>query len=255
MRFRLTNMEGNNLASQEHWDESYKDLTFFKPSFSDPIRRIIKAYAPALGANRSVFEVGCFPGRYLSVFGDLGYSLNGIDLTPRVLTDMPRWLAANGYKIGDFYCDDFFKLEAGKTYDIVCSFGFIEHFVNYDEVLRRHLSFISPGGMLIMTTPNFRGSFQKMLHSHLDSGNLERHYLPSMNPAAWKKILVDSGYEVLFSGFKGGFDFWAESESKSTLKKALIRLLNLSGKILRFLPFNSVSFSPYAVIIAKNKNL
>ncbi len=254
MRFQLTNMEGNNLASQKHWDESYQNLTFFKPSFSDPISRIIKTYVPSDGKARSVFEVGCFPGRYLSIFGDKGCVLNGVDLTPRVLTDMPQWLAAKGYKTGDFYCDDFFKFEPGKTYDIVCSFGFIEHFVNYDEVLRRHLSFISPGGMLILTTPNFRGSFQKKLHKYLDGNNLERHYLPSMDPAAWKKTLAEAGYEILFYGFKGGFDFWAESDSKSAFKRALIRILNLAGKVLRFLPLNSGSFSPYAVIIAKNNN-
>lgn len=248
-------MEGNNLTSQKHWDESYQDLTFFKPSFSDPISRIIKAYVPSDGVVRSVFEVGCFPGRYLSVFGDQGGVLNGVDLTPRVLSDMPKWLIANGYKIGDFYGVDFFKLNCGKTYDIVCSFGFIEHFVNYEEVLLRHLSFVSPGGMLILTTPNFRGAFQKMLHKFLDGNNLDRHYLPSMDPLAWKKILVDSGYEILFCGFKGGFDFWADSGSKGILKKSLTKILNLSGKIFRFFPFNSGIFSPYAVIVARNKSL
>ncbi len=246
-------MEKNNLTSQEHWDESYRDLIFFKPSFSDPIARIIRKWVKPDGAVRSVFEVGCFPGRYLSVFGDQGCVVSGVDLTPRVLTDMPKWLTNNNYKTGDFYCADFFKLDCKKTYDIVCSFGFIEHFVNYDEVLRQHSPFVAPGGILIITTPNFRGFFQKMLHKFLDSDNLAKHYLPSMDPMAWKKILVASGYEVLFSGFKGGFDFWAESETKGNFKKILIKLFNLSGKILRFLPFNGESFSPYAVIVAKKK--
>lgn len=244
-------MKNNNLTNQKHWDDSYKDLTFFKPSFSDPISRVIKKHIASGDSIKKVFEVGCFPGRYLSIFGDKKYVLNGIDLTPRVLTDMPEWLNNKGYKNGNFYCDDFFKVSFDNTYDIVCSFGFIEHFVNYKDVLLRHLSIVSSDGIIIVSTPNFKGFLQRVLHKLLDKSNLDRHYLPSMDPLDWKKILTNNGCEIIFCGYIGGFDFWAESDSKNTFKKILIKILNLSGKVLRFLPFNGKIFSPYAIIVAK----
>jgi SAM-dependent methyltransferase len=248
-------MSENNLASQDHWDGAYKDLIFFKPSFSDPIARFIKKYSYKKQENYSVFEIGCFPGRYLSVFGDQGLVLNGVDLTPRVAVDMPKWLKSQDYRLGGFYCDDFFKFKTNNTYNIVCSFGFIEHFTNYEEVIKQHLSLVAPGGLIILSAPNFKGCLQKFLHSYLDKENLERHHLLAMDPLSWEKVLREAGYEIVFCGFVGGFDFWGEDKSNNVFKKILVKLINLSGKILRFLPFNHRSFSPYAAVVAKNKNI
>lgn len=244
-------MTEKKLVKQNHWDSNYKNLEFFKPTIFDPIRKIIKHYIKNETQGKTVFEVGCFPGRYLSVFGDLGFCLNGIDLTPRVKNDMPIWLKNNGYDLGNFLCEDFLKYGPDRKYDLVCSFGFIEHFTNFKEVIIKHIDYISPGGLLILTTPNFRGRIQYMLHSKFDKENLERHHLPAMDPFVWEKILKEKGFSILFCGWKGGFDFWAESKKNNIIGKFFIKMLNISGKILRLLPVNSKAFSPYAIIIAR----
>ncbi len=246
-------MEIKNLANQNHWDTTYEKLVFFKPSNFDPIHTLIRKYIKKITEEKTAFEVGCFPGRYLSVFGDLGYSLNGIDLTPRVKIDMPKWLAENKYKIGEFYQENFLTYAMHHTYDVVCSFGFIEHFTNYEEVIARHISLVKKNGYLMITTPNFRGYIQKMLHSIFDKENLKRHYLPSMDPFIWKEIVEKEGFDVIYWGWFGGFDFWAEDAGNNYWGKLIIKLLNGSGKLLRFLPFNNSFFSPYAGIIAKRK--
>lgn len=240
-----------NLTNQEHWDETYEDLVLYKPSRFDPINKIIRLSFKKTGQEKSVFEVGCFPGRYLSVFGDLNYSLNGIDLTPRVKTEMPKWLADNGYKVGSFFQEDFMRHPQQSSYDVVCSFGFIEHFTNYEEVIRRHIPLVSADGYIMMSTPNFSGLVQKFLHSIFDKENLKRHHLPSMNPFVWREIIAKEGFDILYCGWFGGFDFWAESEGNSFVGKKVVNLLNMSGKLLRFLPFNHSSYSPYSLIIAK----
>lgn len=244
-------MKTENLTNQNHWDDTYEGLALFKPNKFDPINKLIRKYIKKTTEEKSAFEVGCFPGRYLSVLGDLGYSLNGIDLTPRVKTEMPKWLADNRYKVGEFYQEDFLSFPPQNNYDVVCSFGFIEHFTNYEEIIKKHISYVSPNGYLIITTPNFSGRIQKFLHSTFDKENLKIHHLPAMDPFVWKKILEAEGFNILYCGWWGGFDFWAEEKGNSYLGKSIVRLLNMSGKILRFLPISSQLFSPYSVIVAK----
>lgn len=247
-------MRSKNLADQNHWDKAYEALDFFKPGRFDPIGRIIRTYIPKATGDRSAFEVGCFPGRYLSVLGDLGYRLNGIDLTPRVEGELPAWLSKNGYAVGTFYRDDFLSHANNFGYDAVCSFGFIEHFTNYREIIEKHVHYVSPGGYLIITTPNFAGSVQRALHASFDKENMERHHLPAMDPFEWKAVLEAQGFSILFCGWKGGFDFWAESKGNTVFGKIIVRILNLSGKLLRFLPFSHRSFSPYAVVVARRQS-
>jgi hypothetical protein len=69
-----------NKASQEFWNQVY-DVEPQIAGRSDIIRAWIEAYVPNVaGANKTCIEIGCYPGRYLSVFGELGYELFGIDL-------------------------------------------------------------------------------------------------------------------------------------------------------------------------------
>lgn len=242
-------MTTNNLTKQAHWDKTYEKLTFFKPSNFDPIVKIIKKHIRQSN-DKTAFEIGCFPGRYLSVFGDLGYTLNGIDLTPRVKVELPEWLKNCGYRVGKFYLDDFTKFTNKDKYSIVCSFGFIEHFLNYHEIIKKHMSYVDTGGYLIITAPNFNGSIQNKLHSIFDKENLKLHYLPAMNPFEWKQIIESEGFKIIYCGWFGGFDFWAEKKGNGLVGNAVIKLLNFSGKLLRFIPWNNPSFSPYSAIVA-----
>lgn len=106
------------------------------PPQDNAIRKWIENYFSVMSSSyhsRSVLEIGCFPGKFLSVFGELGYELNGIDISPRVETDLPIWLRDKGYKTGNFINADFFDYADSRKYGVVCSFGFIEHFVNWQE--------------------------------------------------------------------------------------------------------------------------
>lgn len=78
------------LVDQSYWDKGYEKTTFSIAGDDKPIRNWIESFVKK--ANGKCFEVGCFPGTYLAVFGGLGYVLNGIDLTPGVEKDLPEWL-------------------------------------------------------------------------------------------------------------------------------------------------------------------
>jgi hypothetical protein len=81
-------------VAQSHWDGGYENLALAPATANDPIRRMLGAILPH--ASLSCLELGCYPGRYLSVLGALGYELHGVDLTPMVDTKLQFWLSALG---------------------------------------------------------------------------------------------------------------------------------------------------------------
>lgn len=238
-----------NLAEQSYWDESYKSIELSDQS-DELIESWIREFIPQVQQGRC-FEVGCFPGRFLTIFGRLGYELNGVDLTPRVETDFPQWLKSAGYKTGHFAKADFLQMPVSEQFDLVCSFGFIEHFRNWKEVFIKHLNMVKPGGYVVIETPNFRGLVQRGIHYFLDRENYRRHYIPSMAPGKWKSICEQHGFEVLNWGHLGRFTFWVDREpQKLVARKIFLKLLDNTPRLAKLgkgLPM----LAPYCGIIAR----
>ncbi len=239
-------------VEQKHWDRTYEDCEFQVAAEDDLLRRWIERHIPK--GDGSCLEIGCFPGTYLSVLGDLGYELNGIDLTPRVEYDLPNWLRVRGYRIGEFSRSDFRSFPSDQKYDVVCSFGFIEHFADWPDVLIKQALLVNENGHIVVSAPNFHGVVQKMLHLSLDRKNYSRHNVASMKPALWKRIVRDMGFNVLFSGYFGAFGFWVEEQRRNRIQKeALYHLHKLMPHIQKVLPKDKMLYSPFCGLIAKRE--
>jgi hypothetical protein len=88
-----------NRASQEYWNSEYRSFGLHIAKEKDAIRRWIESHvAPAGSANRTCLEIGCHPGRFMAVFGELGYELFGIDFAADLAT-LPAWLKRCGYAV------------------------------------------------------------------------------------------------------------------------------------------------------------
>jgi L-malate glycosyltransferase len=242
----------HNLADQDYWNTSYSDYALSENETEDEISGWLNAHVPP-GNGTDCLEIGCFPGRYLTFFGKRGYVLHGVDLTPRVKTDFSEWLRARGFRTGRFEMADFFEFEPGRLYDIVCSFGFIEHFTNWEMVFKKHLRLVAPGGYIIIETPNFRGWMQRAIHYILDRANYKRHYIPAMDPVKWAQICRQEGFEIVTSGYIGEFSFWTDKMPEGRLKEKLFK------KLLEYTPWlkkrgaGLAHLAPYCGIIAKRK--
>lgn len=237
---------------QSAWDEGYSSLQFAKVSPDDASLHWLLHWAKS--ASGDCFEVGCFPGRYLAALGDLGFRLNGIDSTPRTKTEMKSWLEKQGYSVGQVMQGDFFELPDSRSYDLVYSVGFIEHFPNWAEAIRKHAELVKPGGLLLITVPNFAGALQKTLHQWLDPVNLSRHHLPAMDPELWKAELAQQGFEILESSYFPEFDFWIGEQKRNLIQKAAFFGLRTAMPLLkRALPRNRRFCAPYCGIVAQRR--
>lgn len=241
-------MEINRLTDKDFW--MHEDV-HGRHAEGHGIDIFIKKYIPPTTAGECL-EIGSFPGPHLATFGDLGYTLNGIDFHPANKDAVPAWLSKEGFRIGEFVEDDFFAHRFNKKFDAVCSFGFIEHFEEYEKVILMHADLVEENGYLVITAPNFRGRIQKMLHKNFDRKNLAAHNLESMRPDHWAAILEKNGFEIIYKGYFGGFWFWRAPENHGPLKRKILWVTErMIPRLRKLLWFNSSAFSAYCGVVAK----
>ena len=239
-----------NIVPQIYWDNGYSNSSIQKAPDDDPLTECIKNNIPSAKSGQQAFEIGCFPGRFLCILGDLGYTLNGVDATPAI-HNFEKSLNYLGYKTNKFENKNYEEAEKVK-YDVVASFGFIEHFTNWDEVIKDHVAFLAKDGYLIITTPNFKGLFQYLYHRLVDNANLNRHVVSSMSPKKWKKILENCGLNVISCGYIG-HDFWDETNNRNLPYKVINRLTKYLFKFINKVKPNHSSIASHCYIIARYK--
>ncbi|MGV8995180.1 MAG: class I SAM-dependent methyltransferase [Flavobacterium sp.] len=241
-----------NLTTLDYWTEAQGGLNI-ELSQNNIIEKWINDNLKDENIKTSI-EVGCYPGKFLTILGKRGVEVNGIDFIPAVLS-LPEIFRNNGYKVGEFVNADFTKYKSDKTYDCVMSFGFIEHFINWEEIINLHLDLVADNGYIIIEVPNFRGFFQQVPRFLFDYKNYKRHNIKSMDLKKWNEIMKARGFEIISSEHFGGYDLWFEEPIKSTLmlksKKYTLKFLKKLKNLLYPKLENHESFSCVLGIIAK----
>jgi SAM-dependent methyltransferase len=204
---------------------------------------------------KNAIELGGFPG-YYAVFLKKYLKLDVTLLDYFVhqpITD--KLLKANGLAANDIKIieTDLFKYQPEQQYDLVLSCGLIEHFLDTEDIIKRHIAFLKPGGTLFITLPNFKsvnGWFQKKF----DKENYDKHNINCMDPALLAEICEKSGLQEVKSAYFGHFSIWLENEKQRSFALRLFKkIIWLKGKVLtKIIPFESKGLSPYIVLTAKN---
>ena len=108
---------------------------------------------------KEVLEIGCGNSAWLPYFDKhWGMKVSGLDYSDEGCSKARMILDEAGVN-GDIRLADMFKAPADMKgrYDIVCSFGVVEHFEDTAGALNAAAIFLKPGGLLITTAPNHNG--------------------------------------------------------------------------------------------------
>jgi cyclopropane fatty-acyl-phospholipid synthase-like methyltransferase len=239
----------NSIVPQEKWDKSYENLTL---NYDETLIQFKQLFNKYLVSNGTCFEVGCYPGNYSVYLGKkFNYSISGIDKTPHVVDRLPKLLKSEGVKVDHLYHEDFLDFKPSEKYDVVCSFGFIEHFLDLEMIFKKHIDLLKPSGILIITCPNFtRGQY--LFHKLFDSENLKQHVINSMNLPRWRRILKENDMEVLCDGYYRTVDFWTNDLSQNMISQKGAGFIKIISKTIN----NNTDlpnrwFSPYLFSISK----
>jgi SAM-dependent methyltransferase len=221
--------------SETYWRGSQAEIGRHPLPVDDPLRQWIRRWTPP-GA-RSVLEVGCVPGRFLQVFGELGLQLNGVDLLDDVIDGTPQRLQSQGMDVSVFQRVDFFEFQTPESFDVVASFGFIEHFEPWEPAFRRHLELVGPGGTVMITTPNFTSPLQHFVQRRCNPIRFRGHNLEAMHPDRWADLAAACGFDVIFAGPIGRAHYWVNDQPRALANKVLTHvMIDLVLPLLRALP-------------------
>jgi SAM-dependent methyltransferase len=181
----------SELTEVQFWEDYWRNCRL--PSEPDMALSFDRCLADALrsrlaGVKGDVFEVGCAPGKWLAFMGKtFGMCASGIEYSKAGMEATVRNFRMLGLPVDAILTGDFFQVEPQARFDVVMSYGFIEHFDDPDAVVERHLRWLKPGGTLVLGVPNFNGVYRP-IQRILDRSILDKHNLDIMNLEYFRRL-------------------------------------------------------------------
>lgn len=179
---------------------------------------------------KKVLEIGCAPGdRLLEFAGRYKYSPYGVEYTEVGIESTRSKFRSRGIPEGQcIYADALnqsFQNANKNKFDIVISFGFIEHFTNVDAAIDAHIYLLRPGGLLLIMIPNLRGIYYP-LTKWLAPDLILKHNLTIMTMKSFETLFSTNEVQKLFCGRYGVLNFGV-LQGRGRFKNIVARALQI----------------------------
>ena len=158
------------LTSKEYWDRGYTATSESKRAqinpardyFADDFLSLVTPHLPISTDEGRVrlLEMGCGNSLWLPYFAQhWNYQPTGLDYSAEGCRQAENNLL-RARCTGDIHCGDFTDLgdDLSDCFDLVVSFGVVEHFERTAEVLGYFAKCLKPGGLNITAIPNMAGT-------------------------------------------------------------------------------------------------
>jgi SAM-dependent methyltransferase len=134
-------------------------------------------------------DVGCSTGDFVEVAGAAGASVEGIDAARGAIESArARGLAVNLTLVEDF--------SPASPYSLITAFDVIEHLLDPRDFVRRLCGWLEPGGRLVLTLPDVRSIYPRLLmRSHWFYYWPDEH-LFYFDPKTIARLLEEEGFAV-----------------------------------------------------------
>jgi len=235
----------NNITDKQFWDNYWSEFRYDKI----PRKVVFAPYMSRLSSGKSFIEIGGFPGVYAAYFYKQGFrdvTLLDFHMNLDIVRNFEN---INHIPDKSIQCihTDFFTFSSEKKYDVVFSSGFIEHFEDTEDVIRRHVELLSEQGQLLIIIPNFLG-LNGMIQKRFDRENLEAHNLRSMDINYLKQLMLSFNLKDLSVDYIGKPMVWLEPKSLNRRNGGWIKMLSYAIKLI---PVKNRFFSPFIAIYAR----
>jgi 2-polyprenyl-3-methyl-5-hydroxy-6-metoxy-1,4-benzoquinol methylase len=179
-----------NQFAKSYWNEQWKGTSLPSVVDVDPTlfrlanhvdlvkhRFLTEVISQMTPRPHRLLEIGCGGSRWLPYFAlQFGLEVSGIDYSEPGCR-LARQLLTRAAVAGDIICADLFSPPAQMLacFDLVASFGVVEHFEHTAECLISCARFLRPGGTMITMIPNLRGlpgAMQKRIDRKVFEGHV-----------------------------------------------------------------------------------
>ena len=242
------------LTSKKYWSKYWKTKPKIKSSIIAKdflFHDILSKYIPKQ-QKINFLEIGGFPGQW-AVFFAKYWGANSTLLDRYIDRDVIQSLSeTNDVENINIIEGDVFDLRVDQKFDVVMSAGFIEHFSNVESVIDKHIDYLETNGILVLTVPNLLG-LNGLLQKIVDRETYDTHYLETMYDKNLKQIVNSKGLTIEYVNYYGKFCVWLENiQERPRWVRRSVYLANIIGQFL--VRFESRLFSPYLILVAKNKS-
>ncbi len=219
---------------------------------------IISKYIPRfVNKKAKICEIGSGDGKLLKKISSmLGCQPLGVDYFKEAARESDK----NGIKtiVADAFDRTFLK-KYKNYFDVVFSYGFVEHIFPPEKAIKIHYEILKPGGYVIIQIPRLKG-FNLLKAKLFRPEVIPFHNLNIMESDLLEEVCQSVEIEKLFCKNYGTFKFRFPMEKKNTrwyLLKAICCLEYIANPIFRLLfkdkGFETSFFSPAIMFIGRKK--
>jgi len=251
------------LTEKQLWDEMYQRSRRRFPVPRPDLFRLhfeLDRTFKALFSRQSglkLLEVGCGDSVWLPYFNlEFGYQVEGIDYS-EVGCDLARQNLNKAGVQGNVFCQDIFHLgsEFDQRYDILISFGVIEHFEQPVQLIGILSRLLKPGGRMFTYIPNLK-SVAAIIMRFIDRNFYDSHFVIQMselqNYHSQNGMIVECSMYFQFLDFSilgfTAWPLWLRLGATRVIK--LMDLLPLYFFKLTGIKFQSPKFSSSMAVLA-----
>lgn len=240
-------MEQENRYKQEEWDDYYerekklhiraKQYGWFKSYDIYLFQQILKRYFP-YDLSRRIVEIGSGDGKLLKEIASLiGGNITGLEYSEPAA----HMAEANGVPtiVADAFSEEM-RNKYRESFDLVYSYGFVEHIIPPRKAIEAHLDLVKRGGYFFVQIPRLR-KFNWLRFKIFRPALLEYHNLALMESEVLERECMVEGVEKIFCGAYGTFKLRLPMDQKNVryyILKAICLLDYVLNPLMRVLFHN-----------------
>lgn len=250
-----------NLTDSRYWGEQQHGLDFIHDETFDRMTEFewLDVIEPFLKKfeGQKFLELGCSPGiTSAAISKRVSFEFHGVDFSPQSSL-YSLSLKKVGIQNATLYQTDLRMFDPKSLFDVVASFGLLEHFTDIQTIFNHHDRLLRKGGLCVIVIPNFR-KLPFLYHYLFNRSDLKRHNLDSMHLYVLEKLALQRHQKILFLDYIGKLKFWnVELKggrfyriTKRVLSKIVRQAAGWGGMVL---PEGHPFFAPWIVYVGEKQ--
>ena len=195
------------LRVEEFWTKQFQgqlaDSNLIQELKNRDEQHILLHYLANLDDQSRILDGGCGRGEWTVYLSHRGYPTVGLDISRELIESLKKQFPELDFRCGDLRDTEF----SAQSFDLVFSWGAIEHFeMGLEPCLKEMHRILKPGGLLLFTVPfanlrQLRRMDRELLHDYgIGQGPREQEKRPLFYQ--WRFSRGELAREVSLSGFE-----------------------------------------------------